>query len=1105
MSSLVSYAQNFEDVMLWRALKNVENGFYIDIGAQDPVIDSVSLAFHEHGWTGIHVEPTPRYAQLLREQRPRDVVLEVAIGTGPNLISFFEIPDTGISTASAEIAEQHRGRGFGVREITVPCIKLSAIFETCRDREIHWMKVDVEGLEFEVLKSWGKAKARPWILLVESTLPLTQIESHQKWEMLLTKRGYLPVYFDGLNRYYLASERADLKKAFDAPPNVFDGFVLTCNSWPWCTQLKLQIQQAEQKIEVESEASTFRHNAQAADFKVVLESFQAEAAQQLQESLSAKNELGAHLVSIELEAFNAFKAHSADQKALQSEIVRASADIVRLAASLAEKEGAFLSLQHSIELERLALSHEIEKKEREFASAIGKYQFEIDRISQLLTVKLNEVILLGKTHSVRLVELAEESDLRGRELSAQLLETQRLAGQEKAEVLLARDKQIRLTVDEFQKREKSFLEAQELHQKELSTALHTASRREQEFASQILAMYGQVDAFRAEQSRCQDDQMRRQVDERRDSEKMRLQLVESFQADLRATDAERRGIELLFIEQRDTSLQLKERLSQELFSQIKLVEEFKNRSAVAEAEARLMRESFFWRITSSIRGFFVTSILVTPSKTQPNENRSKDALQVKSVVPTPTRTFMTNTSSATKLPNSIITDILRYDGSPFIERAFQMLLGRVPEYEISVHYLHRMHTGIPKEQIVAEIIGSDEGQEFLKLIQGAVANEDERTHAAVSVSELLSHHDKAFVNCVYQTILSRAADSDGLTAYLAQLRAGADKMQLIREIRISGECERRRRLISYLNDAVDPKKQTKLLSQQLLSTASVKNAPVGNAKTNTTSAEVDALEEFFTCDDAVFVQQVYLTLLGREPDLQGKNFYMERLIAGVSRVQLISEIIYSNECKKRNAFFKDLDSAIGLASVENDSTSHLNESRIVTAMSAWPLVGWFVRVVVIANKLSHLNNRRIVTKEEMPQLVQHHLDCSRLHDRSEVNHFSDLMWKYAVLDQRLNSVLAQQLPTVLNALDELSRKQDVFESVALPNLLQKLSALNHQLHMLETVHFPNLLQTVSDLNHRQMAADFAKDNLVKVVPVALRKITRDLNDLISRTSAVDRH
>ena len=78
--SITSYAQNFEDVILWRALRSIKNGFYIDIGAQDPVIDSVSLAFYEHGWRGVHVEPTQRYANSLRKARPDEVVEQLAIG-----------------------------------------------------------------------------------------------------------------------------------------------------------------------------------------------------------------------------------------------------------------------------------------------------------------------------------------------------------------------------------------------------------------------------------------------------------------------------------------------------------------------------------------------------------------------------------------------------------------------------------------------------------------------------------------------------------------------------------------------------------------------------------------------------------------------------------------------------------------------------------------------------------------------------------------------------------------------------------------------------------------------------------------------------------------
>ena len=92
----LSYAQNFEDVMLWRALGLVQRGFYIDIGAQHPRVDSVSRAFYERGWRGVHVEPSEEYAKLLREDRPDDDVLQMAIAERDGVVEFFEIPQTGL-------------------------------------------------------------------------------------------------------------------------------------------------------------------------------------------------------------------------------------------------------------------------------------------------------------------------------------------------------------------------------------------------------------------------------------------------------------------------------------------------------------------------------------------------------------------------------------------------------------------------------------------------------------------------------------------------------------------------------------------------------------------------------------------------------------------------------------------------------------------------------------------------------------------------------------------------------------------------------------------------------------------------------------------------
>lgn len=235
-----SYAQNFEDVILWRALKTVQNGFYIDIGAQDPMQDSVSLAFYEHSWRGIHVEPTQFYAERLRAARPDEVVLQAAIGLATEDIEFFEVKDTGLSTADWELASRHQKEGRDVAKTSVACMTLASVFDTYVDTDVHWLKIDVEGMEREVLESWGNSSVRPWVVLLESTIANTKIPTHSEWEDLLLRRGYEFVYFDGLNRFYVSADHKDLASCFAIGPNIWDGFSLSIDS-VFVQQLKKRI------------------------------------------------------------------------------------------------------------------------------------------------------------------------------------------------------------------------------------------------------------------------------------------------------------------------------------------------------------------------------------------------------------------------------------------------------------------------------------------------------------------------------------------------------------------------------------------------------------------------------------------------------------------------------------------------------------------------------------------------------------------------------------------------------------------------------------------------------------------------------------------------
>ncbi|MDP2269819.1 MAG: FkbM family methyltransferase [Archangium sp.] len=268
---MISYAQNFEDVMLWRALRHIENGFYVDIGAQDPIIDSVSMGLYEQGWRGVHVEPTPAYAEALRVARPGERVVQVAIGTEAALIPFFEIPGTGISTGDAEIAGRHEAAGYAHRRIEVPCITLSTLFDTLPARDVHWLKVDVEGMEGQVLRSWAPSPVRPWIVLVESTRPRTADPSFEDWESVILGLGYQFAYSDGLNRYYVSEAHPELLAKFATPPNVFDDFSLSgFASNGFCARLTEVIEKQRARID-ELDSAWHAHEAK-------LESLRADAA-----------------------------------------------------------------------------------------------------------------------------------------------------------------------------------------------------------------------------------------------------------------------------------------------------------------------------------------------------------------------------------------------------------------------------------------------------------------------------------------------------------------------------------------------------------------------------------------------------------------------------------------------------------------------------------------------------------------------------------------------------------------------------------------------------------------------------------------------------------
>ena len=198
------YGQLEEDRKLREILGPENPGFYIDIGACEPVHDSVTMHFYESGWHGINVEPVPYICEMLRKERPRDISLACAISDQDETRIFTFIVGTQLSTFHEENI-QNMSVGRETVQFPVKCLTLAQLCQihVSHDQKIDFLKVDVEGWERQVLAGGDWQTYRPKVLLIEAIRPCTTIPTFDEWEHILQQAEYDFLQTDGYNRWYI--------------------------------------------------------------------------------------------------------------------------------------------------------------------------------------------------------------------------------------------------------------------------------------------------------------------------------------------------------------------------------------------------------------------------------------------------------------------------------------------------------------------------------------------------------------------------------------------------------------------------------------------------------------------------------------------------------------------------------------------------------------------------------------------------------------------------------------------------------------------------------------------------------------------------------------
>ena len=225
----ISFAQNAEDVVLWRLFRNRSSpGFFIDVGAAHPIVDSVTKWFSINGWTGVNVEPVPHLFAELTTDRPDEVNLQVVCskeaGTARMVVA--DMSKWGQSSIDPSTSAALVDAGLSHATIEVEAVTLASIFETyAPPTGVDFLKIDAEGSEDVVLAGAGLEVHRPRVIVVEAVEPDSDIQNHERWEHHLHAANYTCALFDGLSRFYCQADDAEACRVLGIPAYYGDHFI----------------------------------------------------------------------------------------------------------------------------------------------------------------------------------------------------------------------------------------------------------------------------------------------------------------------------------------------------------------------------------------------------------------------------------------------------------------------------------------------------------------------------------------------------------------------------------------------------------------------------------------------------------------------------------------------------------------------------------------------------------------------------------------------------------------------------------------------------------------------------------------------------------------
>ena len=158
-----------EDVFAKKYFKNLDKGFYVDVGAYHPYFWNNTYLLFKKNWEGINIDINHLSIELFNYARPSDYNVHSAVSNTSEKVKKFYTKNmiNTMSTTSESAAKSAYPKGYEVRKIR--CNKLNDIISKSKFKniKINFLNIDTEKTELDVLKSLNFRKYQPELICVE--------------------------------------------------------------------------------------------------------------------------------------------------------------------------------------------------------------------------------------------------------------------------------------------------------------------------------------------------------------------------------------------------------------------------------------------------------------------------------------------------------------------------------------------------------------------------------------------------------------------------------------------------------------------------------------------------------------------------------------------------------------------------------------------------------------------------------------------------------------------------------------------------------------------------------------------------------------------------